>query len=67
MKNASDKRPPDEAHGPGKEAIRLQQRCLGKSREEGAHWHAALTTGAGPTLIQKKKPVMRGMAPRWCK
>ena len=41
MKNASGKRPPDEAHGPGKEAIRPQQRCLGKSRKEGAHGRAA--------------------------
>ena len=45
MKSASGKRPPDEAHGPGKEAIRPQQRCLGKSRKESAHWHAALTAG----------------------
>ena len=30
MKSASGKRPPDEAHGPGKEAIRPQQRGLGK-------------------------------------
>ena len=45
MKSASGKRPPDEAHGPGKEAIRPQQRCLGKSRKEGAHGHAALTAG----------------------
>ena len=30
MKSASRKRPPDEAHGPGEEAIRPQQRCLGK-------------------------------------
>ena len=37
MKSASGKRPPHEAHGPGKEAIRPQQRCLGKSRKEGAH------------------------------
>ena len=35
MKSASGKRPPDEAHVPGKEAIRPQQRCLGKSR----FWH----------------------------
>ena len=67
MKSASGKRPPDEAHGPGKEAIRPQQRCLGKSREEGAHWHAALTAGVGTALIQKIKPVMRGMAPGWYK
>ena len=67
MKSASGKRPPDEAHGPGKEAIRLQQRGLGKQRKEGAHWHAALTAGVGTALIQKIKPVMRGMAPRWCK
>ena len=65
MKSASGKRPPDEAHGPGKEAIRPQQRCLGKSRKEGAHWHAALTAGVGTALIQKIKPVMRGMAPGW--
>ena len=32
MKSASGKRFPDEAHGPGKEAIRPQQRCLGKQR-----------------------------------
>ena len=37
MKSASGKRPPDEAHGPGKEAIGPQQRGLGKSRKEGAH------------------------------
>ena len=30
MKSATGKRPPDEAHGPGKEAIRPQQRGLGK-------------------------------------
>ena len=36
MKSASGKRPPDEAHGPGIEAIRPQQRCLGKSRKESA-------------------------------
>ena len=67
MKSASGKRPPDEAHGPGKEAIRPQQRCLGKSRKEGAHWHAALTAGEGTALIQKIEPVMRGLAPGWCK
>ena len=32
MKSASGKRPADEADGPGKETIRPQQRCLGKSR-----------------------------------
>ena len=57
MKSASGKRPPDEAHGPGKEAIRPQQRCLGKSRKEGAHGHAALPAGVGSTLIQKIKPL----------
>ena len=62
MKSASGKRPPDEAHGPGKEAIRPQQRCLGKSRKEGAHGHAALPAGVGTTLIQKIKPVMRRSA-----
>ena len=36
-----------------KRAIRPQQRCLGKSRKEGAHWHAALTAGVGIALIQK--------------
>ena len=36
MKSASGKRPPDEAHGPGKEAIRARQLCLGESRKEGA-------------------------------
>jgi len=37
MKSASGKRPPDEAHGPGEEAIRPQQ-CSGKreKRKEGA-------------------------------
>ena len=45
MKSASGKRPPDEAHGPGKEAIRPQQLCLGESRKEGAHGHAALAAG----------------------
>ena len=55
MKSASGKRPPDEAHGPGKEAIRPQQRLLGKSRKEGAHRHAALPAGVGTTLIQKIK------------
>ena len=30
MKSASGKRPPDEAHGPEKEAIRPQQRGQGK-------------------------------------
>ena len=67
MKSASGKRPPDEAHGPGKDAIRPQQRCLGKSRKEGAHGHAALPAGGGTTLIQKTKPVTRGTAPGWCK
>ena len=33
MKSASGKRPPDEAHGPGKEAIRPQQRGLGGSEK----------------------------------
>ena len=56
MKSASGKRPPDEAHGPGKEAIRPQQRGLGRARKEGAHWHDALTAGVGTTLIQKMKP-----------
>ena len=42
MKSAAGKRPPDEAHGPGKEAIRSRQLCLGESRKEGAHGHAAL-------------------------
>ena len=55
MKSAAGKRPPDEAHGPGKEAIRPQQRCLAKSRKEGAHWHAALTAGVGTALIQKHR------------
>ena len=60
MKSASGKRPPDEAHGPGKEAIRPQQRCLGKSRKEGAHGHAALPAEVGTTLIQKMKCLRRG-------
>ena len=51
MKSASGKRPPDEAHGPGKEAIRPQQLCLGESRKEGAHGHAALPAEVGTTLI----------------
>ena len=67
MKSAAGKRPPDEAHGPGKEAIRPQQRCLGKSRKEGAHGHAALPAEARTTLIQKITPVTRGTAPGWCK
>ena len=45
MKSASGKRPPDEAHGPGKEAIRPQQRGLGKQRKEGAHGHVS-TSGS---------------------
>ena len=53
MKSASGKRPPDEAHGPGKEAIRPQQRCLAKSRKEGAHGHAALPAEVGTTLIPR--------------
>ena len=53
MKSASGKRPPDEAQGPGKEAIRPQQLCLGESREEGAHGHAALPAEVGTTLIQR--------------
>ena len=36
MKSASSKRPPDEAHGPRKEAIRPRQLCLEESREGGA-------------------------------
>ena len=48
MKSAAGKRPPDAAHGPGKEAIRPQQRGLEKQRKDGAHWHAALTAGAAP-------------------
>ena len=67
MKGAAGKRPPDEAHGPGKEAIRPQQRCLGKARKEGAHGHAALPAEVGTTLIQKITPVTRGTAPGRCK
>ena len=67
MKSASGKRPPDEAHGPGKEAIRPQQLCLGELQNEGAHGHAALPAEVGTTLIQKIKPVTRGTAPGWCK
>ena len=52
-KSASGKRPPGEAHGPGTEAIRPQQRCLGKSRKEGAHGHAALAAEVGTTLIHR--------------
>ena len=63
MKSASGKRPPDEAHGPGKEAIRQQQLCLGESRKEGAHGHAALPAEVRTTLIEKITPVMRGTAP----
>ena len=47
MKSASGKRPPDEAHGPGKEAIRPQQRCLGKSRKEGAQCTLARCSNSG--------------------
>ena len=53
MKSAAGKRPPDEAHGPGKEAIRPQQLCLGELQNEGAHGHAALPAEVGTTLIQK--------------
>ena len=63
MKSASGKRPPDEAHGSGKEAIRPQQRCLGKPRKEGAHGRAALPEEVRTTLIQKIKPVTQGTAP----
>ena len=63
MNSASGKRPPDEAHGPGKEAIGPQQLCLGESRKEGAHGHAALPAEVGTTLIQKITPVTRGTAP----
>ena len=56
MKSATGKRPPDEAHGPGKEAIRPHQRCLRKSRKDGAHGHAALPAEVGTTLNQKIKP-----------
>ena len=55
MKSASGKRPPDEAHGSGKEAIRPQQRGLGRERKEGAYWHAALTAGVWTALMQKLK------------
>ena len=63
MKSAAGKRPPDEAHGPGKEAIRPRQLCLGESRKEGAHGHAALPAEVRTTLIQKITPVTRGAAP----
>ena len=67
MKSASGKRPPDEAHGPGKEAIRPQQRCLGKARKEGAHWHAALSAGVETALIQKINACDARHVPGWCK
>ena len=60
MKSAAGKRPPDEAHGPGKEAIKPQQLCLGESRKEGAHVHAALPAEVGTTLSQKMKCLRRG-------
>ena len=47
MKSASGKRPPDDAHGPGKEAIRPQKLCLGELQNEGAHGHAALPAEVG--------------------
>ena len=57
MKSAAGKRPADEAHGPGKEAIKPQQLCLGEPRKEGAQGHAALPAEVGTTLIQKIMPV----------
>ena len=63
MKSAAGKRPPDEAHGPGNEAIRPRQLCLGESRKEGAHGHAALPAEVGTTLIQEILPVTRGTEP----
>ena len=53
MKSAAGKRPPDGESGPGKEAIRPRQLCLGESQQEGAHRHAALPAEVGTTLIQK--------------
>ena len=67
MKSAAGKRPPDGENGPGKEAIRPRQLCLGESRKEGAHGHAALPAEVGTTLIQKMTPVTRGTAPGKCK
>ena len=67
MKSAAGKRPPDEAHGPGKEATRPRQLCLEKSRKGGAHGHAALPAEVGAKLIQKITPVTRGTAPGRCK
>ena len=60
MKSAAGKRPPDEENGPGKEAIRPRQLCLGESKNEGAHGHAALPAEVGTTLIQKMKCLRRG-------
>ena len=56
MNSASGKRPPDEAHGPGKEGIRPQQLCLGESRKEGAHGHAALPAEVGTAQHSKFQP-----------
>ena len=53
MKSACGKRPPDEANGPGKVAIKPQQLCLREQRQESAHVHAALSADVGTTLIQK--------------
>ena len=63
MKSASGKRPPDEAHGPGKEAIRPQQLCLGELENEGAHVHAALPAEVETTLIQKMVPATHTFGP----
>ena len=51
MKSAAGERPPDEAHGAGKEAIRPRQLCLRESRKEGAHVHAAQPAEVRATLI----------------
>ena len=65
-KDASGKRPPDEAHGPGDESIRPQRSSEAERiSEKKVHMHAALTVRVGAALSQKIYAYDAKHVPRW--
>ena len=68
MKNASDKRPPDEAHGPGEETIRPQQ-CSEAwgSREKKVHGARCSNRASTDCADSEDKACDAKHVPGWCK
>ena len=68
-KNASGKRPPDEAHGPGDETIRPQRSSEAERNSEKnvPNARATLTMRVGAALSQKIYACAARHVPRWCK